>query len=543
MITTIRHKFYLVVLIGAILPLAGLAAWLTFSVERAGIDVLQTQLDTACKAVADQAEDRWFSLRGDLLLLANNEVVTSEIARPGAPLPKYEQNIFDAANPALRRVAIYDKTGKVRWRLTRDVTMSANRIDPATAHLAPSRFVTVSYPIRDTAKHTLGRVTADFIPNALLPDTAPAMLGSGNVNVIDKAGTPLLSSTFPDTLLHMRSGTFDGTLWVVARRSITDIPLTLVLVARGESYIEPFRAAARAGLLTLLGIAAAVILLTFGLTNRLTHSLGALARASERIRNGDLTTRLEAQNNDEVGRVAMTFNEMARSLEATLAEIARKESLAAVGQYAAETSHEVRNGLTSIRADLQRAQEDNLGGSAANLVDRALRNITRLDNVITGSLRVARTGAVPMEMIALRDTLASAADIARHEFVSRGRRLVLDYDGMESVTLRGNAQALQHLWVNLLLNAAQANGDATVELSGDAEIAIVTISDNGDGFDKTLSSAVPFHSTKADGTGLGLAIAKKIVSAHGGAITIGPGARGTVVSVQLPIPHHAAVAR
>jgi signal transduction histidine kinase len=113
--------------------------------------------------------------------------------------------------------------------------------------------------------------------------------------------------------------------------------------------------------------------------------------------------------------------------------------------------------------------------------------------------------------------------------------------GAGGLTVRGDEAALEQLFLNVLLNAAQAleaDGEAGVSVAVDGGNARVDIWDAGVGIDPEQLRSVfdPFMSTKREGTGLGLSVARQIVVAHGGAISIDSAVEaGTTVSIQLPL--------
>ncbi len=113
--------------------------------------------------------------------------------------------------------------------------------------------------------------------------------------------------------------------------------------------------------------------------------------------------------------------------------------------------------------------------------------------------------------------------------------------GGEAVWVLGDALALEQLFLNLLLNSAQASSRgarAAIALDVDGSDVRVVVSDTGVGISPEDLEHVldPFFSTKADGTGLGLPIARQIAAAHGGSLRIEsvPG-EGTRVDVRLPL--------
>jgi signal transduction histidine kinase len=233
---------------------------------------------------------------------------------------------------------------------------------------------------------------------------------------------------------------------------------------------------------------------------------------------------------------------MTESLRRTLRELSQRQALAAVGEFAASLAHEVRNPLTSIRLDLQRVEEKLPDESdARDLLGRALGEIERVDRSVTGALRVARSGRITHEPVDVRQPLEAALHSAEPEFKARNARLEPAQFGEEPISVKGEAAALEQLFLNLLLNAAQAldpGERAGVELNADAGEALISVWDTGSGIapDDLEKVFKPFYSTRPEGTGLGLAIAQRIAVAHGGDLSIEstPGS-GTTVRVRLPL--------
>ena len=107
--------------------------------------------------------------------------------------------------------------------------------------------------------------------------------------------------------------------------------------------------------------------------------------------------------------------------------------------------------------------------------------------------------------------------------------------------IRFDAELMEHVIANLLLNAAQASppgGVVTVKTQSDqAEVEIAVI-DRGSGIDpKNIENIFnPFFTTKTDGIGFGLAIISKIIDEHGGRITVESAlGEGSVFRVFLPL--------
>jgi two-component system sensor histidine kinase AtoS len=297
-------------------------------------------------------------------------------------------------------------------------------------------------------------------------------------------------------------------------------------------------------MLALLAIALLAFILATWVTGRLTRSLGQLAAAADAVSAGDLERTVDETGGDEARRVAHAFNTMVRSLRETLAKLTQKESLAAVGEFATSLAHEVRNPLTSVRLILQKAKASSEDPKCGELISTALSMLDGLNRTVSGALSVAESGMVKAEIIDLRDPLEAAIRTAEPEFQSRGARLeALRLLG--GVPMHGDPAALERLFLNLLLNAAQTlapEGCGSVGLQVAAGIATVSILDDGPGIPEEDLQRVfePFYTTRAGGTGLGLAIARQIVTAHGGELSIeSQEGHGTQVRVRLPLARHA----
>jgi signal transduction histidine kinase len=195
-----------------------------------------------------------------------------------------------------------------------------------------------------------------------------------------------------------------------------------------------------------------------------------------------------------------------------------------------------------------------ISGRAAQLVarvhddERNLRltqtiqeEVEQINRTIRRFLELARGGNPRAEEFGPGDLVKAAATMVEHRFQKAGVDLVLDTPP-ELPGMRGDFQLLQHLLVNLLLNACDASrqGDR-VEIRTRAEEGrmLLEVTDQGKGIPEALAERVlePFFTTKpqGQGSGLGLAIAREIVRMHRGDITIERlQPRGTRIRIALP---------
>lgn len=514
-----RTRILAVVLAGGVIPLLVVGLWLNRRASHLGEEVLRRRLDSALDRAVQEVGASWIQERAVLVTYSESP----GFWRKGEPMP-------DPAPSQVVRVTAIDSGGE------RAIALPPVAEAGAIFHLRMPAYDRATGGVRGTLALEL---RADGLLAGL--PAAGATVGA-LVAAFDQTGASLLAVPMDPALLAESRFQWGGEEWIVARRVLEEPPLSLLATAPITTFTKPFEQAARSGTVVLAVVALASLLLAALLTAGFTQRLGRLATAADAIAKGDLDRRIEPGAPDEVGRVARAFNTMTDSLRRTFAELAQRESLAAVGQFASALAHEIRNPLTAIRLDLQRVEETLDTSSPAHATQRrALREVDRLESTVSGALRIARSGRITMARIDLLDPLRAAVDAAVPEFLARDAHL----DPLPAVPgtapVLGDASALEQVFLNLLLNAAHAlepGGKAWVEVGTDAENVIVVIRDQGCGIPAESLAKVfeLFYSTRAGGTGLGLAIARNIVLAHGGAIDIGsePG-HGTSVRVTLPV--------
>lgn len=390
-----------------------------------------------------------------------------------------------------------------------------------------------------------GRVASPISLGSLVPIGADGAWGVDAIlQVIDRTTGAGLIATLPfdQRLMHQDGFSLDGERWIVRRRTLDEPAVTIIAAAPLAAYTLPFKQASDKGTLAIINVAAITISVATLLITRLTRSLEELALATDAVAGGDLERRVSDGSNDEVSRVGRAFNAMTLSLRTTLRQLSQREALVAVGEFAASLAHEVRNPLTSMRIDLQRVDEKLPVDSPLRVqVGRALREVERLDHTVSGALRIARSGNIAADIVDLRVPLRRAIEVATPSFEQAGATLEQVEIASAALPVRGDEAALEQLFINILLNAAQAlgpDGRAGVTASTRTGRAHVDIWDSGPGITKDRLDKVfdPFYSTKKDGTGLGLSVARQIVLAHGGTIAIDSGAdSGTTVAIRIPV--------
>jgi two-component system NtrC family sensor kinase len=353
-------------------------------------------------------------------------------------------------------------------------------------------------------------------------------------------GAPVVPLPFALDADGAREVRWAGDRWLLARRPLVDPALVLVASARLSPLTAPYLDVARLGAIGLAVLGTLALLLTLVLTNRMATSLERLAKAADAVSAGDLERSVDVRGDDEMSRVGRAFNKMTDNLKSSLQELADTRALAAVGEFAAQLAHEIRNPLSAVRMDLQMVEEGLPEGSRLREIqERVLSEIERLDVTMSGALRTAQSGRAARDLLDVREPLQAAITSARTTGGPDGVDVVTRSMD-QPVTVTGDAAALEQIFLNLLLNALEASdrgGHVEVSLSATDSDVVIAVADRGVGIAPEDLQHVydPLYTTRRDGSGLGLTIARRLVIAHAGRIEIeSERGTGTIVRVILP---------
>ncbi len=230
--------------------------------------------------------------------------------------------------------------------------------------------------------------------------------------------------------------------------------------------------------------------------------------------------------------------------------IRRSDRLVSVGVLAAGIAHEMRNPLTGISLlldDLHDHIEDR--GENREMIQRALQEIDRLENLITGLLDFAAPSKpTHLTVRPVKDVFQQLFFLIKKQCKNQNIRLA---EHLEEVLpqVKLDPERLLQALLNLLLNAIQAmpdGGDVSIRVNNvDAgesmlsEPAVrIEVSDTGKGIQPDDIPFIfdPFFSRNPSGHGLGLAIVHSIIQEHGGRISVfsEPG-NGATFWIDLPI--------
>jgi heavy metal sensor kinase len=306
-------------------------------------------------------------------------------------------------------------------------------------------------------------------------------------------------------------------------------------------------------LLLILGVAYPVTLAlaSFGgvfLAGRALSPIDKLTRLARRMSAEDLSQRLNLRlPDDEVGRLARTFDEMIARLD----DAFRRQR-----QFTADASHELRTPLTAMKGQVEVALSRSREAAAYREVLQAVNEeVDRLIRLVGSLLTLAKAdaGQIPIacEVVNLGELITAAVEQVRP--VARQRDLDVRVEPGPDVTLKADEDLLLQLLLNLLDNAVKytpSGGQVTVGWSADGRHVDLWVRDTGIGiasehlphiFDR-FYRADKARSRAEGGAGLGLSICRWIAEAHGGSISVqsAPG-KGATFTVRLPLNGHASI--
>lgn len=224
------------------------------------------------------------------------------------------------------------------------------------------------------------------------------------------------------------------------------------------------------------------------------------------------------------------------------ASIRQAERLAGLGTLAAGMAHEIRNPLSSIKTFVQLLPRKIEQEGFLEKFNRTVpRELTRINQLVEDLLDLARVPKYTFRVIPLPNLLMQTLETLEEELLAGKIESQCDFPS-DLPPVRADSHQLTKAFHNLIRNAIQAmpaGGKLVLRIEAEeSEHLVVTFHDSGEGIPAEDLKNIfnPFYTTKIKGTGLGLSITHKVVSEHGGSISVScPKEGGTIIKVRLPI--------
>ena len=277
------------------------------------------------------------------------------------------------------------------------------------------------------------------------------------------------------------------------------------------------------------------------LASRVLKPVEQITRTAQKIEESDLSQRIAVKNDDELGRLASTLNDMIARLE---------EAFNRQRQFTADASHELRTPLAIMQAEATLAlSKERTEDEYKKSLETISQESTYMSSVIGKLLFLARSDAgkeqFNFEDVDLKDLITGLS--TNVEALASDKGIKFTVDAQENLVVSGDKVKLRQLFINILENAVRytpADGNISVSLVRKDGGALAIISDTGIGIPPENLPHIFERFYRVDkarsrvdgGVGLGMAIAKYIADSHKGKITVeSEVGKGTIFTVTIPL--------
>ena len=262
----------------------------------------------------------------------------------------------------------------------------------------------------------------------------------------------------------------------------------------------------------------------------------AITTAAANIDTADLSSRVFSAKkpNDEVARLARTFNTMLDRISASVNQLRTLTD---------SVAHDMKSPITSVRGGLEAALSTDDADISKEYVAKALDHLDRLSEIVTTSLDVAEAeaGALRLhrENTDLSELVRRVAELYAPAFADRHQSLVTS--AQDHVSAMVDRRFLSRLLSNLMENELRYAGEGAhleFRLSTDNGMITIAIEDDGPGIPIELRDQIFQRFVKGHGSqghGLGLAFVKAVACAHGGSVRALNPSSGVQIVVEIPI--------
>jgi two-component system, OmpR family, sensor histidine kinase MtrB len=308
---------------------------------------------------------------------------------------------------------------------------------------------------------------------------------------------------------------------------------------------------------TLLVGGLVLLLLLAGIANLVTRQVvrpvRSAAQAAERFAGGELDERMVVVGEDDVARLAQSYNKMAESIEKQIRQLEEFGGLQR--RFTSDVSHELRTPLTTVRmaADVLHASREQFPPGLARSSELLVDELDRFESLLGDLLEISRLDAGVEELTAeytdVRPIAVRAAQTVATIARNAGTEIILDLPEDEAAA-EVDSRRIERILRNLLANAVD-HGDGhpvRLRMAADDHALAVTVRDYGVGLRTGEADLVfnrfwradPSRNRHTGGTGLGLAISLEDARLHGGGLDAW-GEPGKGACFRLTLPRHQGV--
>jgi two-component system sensor histidine kinase MtrB len=348
----------------------------------------------------------------------------------------------------------------------------------------------------------------------------------------------------------VRTDGFSGPALIIGSPTssrVTNLELYLIFPLSGEeSTVTLVRGTMATGGLVLLLLLAGIAVLV---SRQVVLPVRSASRIAERFAEGHLTERMPVRGEDDMARLAVSFNDMAESLSRQITQLEEFGNLQR--RFTSDVSHELRTPLTTVRmaADLIHDHSEDLDPALRRSTELMVNELDRFETLLNDLLEISRHDAgvaeLSVEAVDLRCTVNSALGNVGHLADDAGVELLVDMPDDE-VIAEVDARRVERILRNLIANAIDhaERKPVRIRVAADEDTVAVTVRDYGVGLrpgeEKLVFSRFwrsdPSRVRRSGGTGLGLAISIEDARLHQGRLEAwGEPGQGACFRLTLPL--------
>lgn len=291
-------------------------------------------------------------------------------------------------------------------------------------------------------------------------------------------------------------------------------------------------------LIWALALAAGLVLI-YLLVRKFLRPLATLDHASRQIAQGDFEVHLQPSSDDEVGRLATSFNSMSASLREARQELIRQERISTIGRLSTSLVHDLRNPLAAIYGGAEMLVDSHLSpDQVKRLAANIYKSSRRIQELLQDLLQVSRESAEHRETCRLSEIVRAAADDSQTAATARG--VALEINVPADLEIHAARSRVERVFLNLIGNAVEAmrdGGHIRISASRQNGDVVVRVADDGPGVPPHIREKLfqPFVTAgKRSGMGLGLALSRQTILDHGGDLWLDAAPAGATFCLRLP---------
>jgi signal transduction histidine kinase len=375
----------------------------------------------------------------------------------------------------------------------------------------------------DFAFSAAGKLVATTLPLVTADDLRASSITEGGVRRLLLHGTDyvLLGTALKDIESHPV-----GSLYIV--RSFVGPGHALAELQRNVALIWVFA--------VMVGFA-----LTYLLARRILEPVKRLDQAAEQVIKRNYDQRVPVETDDELGRLAVTFNTMCDSIRSAREDLIRQERIATIGRFATSIVHDLRSPLAAIYGGAEMLVDADLSAEQSRrLAGNMYRACRRIQDLLQDLVDVARSRAKPIEICGLADIVNAAYDLISQQ--AHLDSVSVSIEIPDDIKVPVERSRVERVFLNLMHNSLEAmpnGGLLRITAWQEQANVIVQIQDTGPGLSDQAWATLfqPFASFgKKNGLGLGLALSRQTILDHGGDLWAVKGsASGALFYLRLPI--------